>query len=54
VTPAQWARVLRVGSDAAERETIDGSLQPGHLPGPLAVALAAMAREAQRISEGEL
>lgn len=51
MTPSQWARVLAKGAQAAEQETITAARQPGHLPGPLSVALAAMAREADKIAE---
>lgn len=53
MTPAQWTRVFGKGAEAAERETLAGALQPGHLPGPLTAALAAMAREAALIA-GEI
>lgn len=45
MTPEQWARVLRVGADVAERR--HGNVWPP----PLSAVLAAMAREADRIAE---
>lgn len=50
MTPGQWARVLAKGAAAAEEETIAAAQRPGHLPGSLAVALAAMSREARKIA----
>jgi hypothetical protein len=50
MTPEQWSRVLDAGAKAAEQEQIAVQQQPGHLPGVLAVALAAMSREAHRIA----